>query len=104
MKKRVQAGWSGWRRIPGVICDRRVSARVKRKVCNGVRVGDGGTDENTGSGDGDGRGEYVKIFIRSDKNRQRSGMSTSQGLHRWENTRGKTDMVWACMDERVCVY
>ena len=32
MKKRVQAGWSGWRRVSGVICDRRVSARVKGKV------------------------------------------------------------------------
>ncbi len=32
MKKRVQAGWNGWRRMSGVICDRRVSARVKGKV------------------------------------------------------------------------
>ena len=32
VKKRVQAGWNGWRRISGVICDRRVPARVKGKV------------------------------------------------------------------------
>ena len=32
LKKRVQAGWNGWRRISGVICDRRVPARVKGKV------------------------------------------------------------------------
>ncbi|KAI5104704.1 hypothetical protein C0J45_6330, partial [Silurus meridionalis] len=33
VKKRVQAGWSGWRRvIAGVISDRRVSVRVKGKV------------------------------------------------------------------------
>ena len=32
VKKRVQAGWNGWRRMSGVICDRRVPARVKRKV------------------------------------------------------------------------
>ncbi|MBN3290917.1 LIN1 transcriptase, partial [Polypterus senegalus] len=32
VKKRVQAGWSGWRRVSGVMCDRRVSARVKGKV------------------------------------------------------------------------
>lgn len=32
VKKRVQAGWSGWRRVSGVICDRRVAARVKGKV------------------------------------------------------------------------
>ena len=32
MKKRVQAGWSGWQRVSGVICDRKVSARVKGKI------------------------------------------------------------------------
>ena len=32
MAKRVQAGWNGWRRISGVICHRRVPARVKGKV------------------------------------------------------------------------
>ena len=32
VKKRLQAGWNGWRRMSGVICDRRVPARVKGKV------------------------------------------------------------------------
>ena len=32
VKKRVQAGWNGWRRVSGVICDRRLPARVKEKV------------------------------------------------------------------------
>ena len=32
VKKRVQAGWNGWRRMSGVICDRRVPARVKGKL------------------------------------------------------------------------
>ena len=32
VKKRVQAGWNGWRWMSGVICDRRVPARVKGKV------------------------------------------------------------------------
>ena len=76
MKKRVQAGWNGWRRMSGVICDRRVPARVKGKVykvavrpaIDVVRVGDSGTDEKTGGGDGGGRVEDVAIFIRSDKN------------------------------------
>ena len=34
VKKRVQTGWNGWRRMSGVICDRRVPARVKVKVYN----------------------------------------------------------------------
>ena len=32
VKRRVQAGWNGWRRVSGVICDRRLLARVKGKV------------------------------------------------------------------------
>ena len=38
VKKRVQAGWNGWRKVSGVICDRRLPARVKGKVySSGVR-------------------------------------------------------------------
>ena len=36
IKKRVQEGWNGWRRILGVICSRRSPARVKRKVYSSV--------------------------------------------------------------------
>ena len=32
VKKRVQAGWNGWRRMSGVICDRRVPAGVKGRM------------------------------------------------------------------------
>ena len=32
VKKRVQAGWNGWRKVSGVICDRRLPARAKEKV------------------------------------------------------------------------
>ena len=32
VKKRVQAGWNGWRRVSGIICYRRLPARVKGKV------------------------------------------------------------------------
>ena len=38
VKRRVQEGWNGWRKISGVICDRRLPARVKGKVYStGVR-------------------------------------------------------------------
>ena len=36
VKKRVQAGWNGWRRVSGVICNRWLPARVKEKVYSSV--------------------------------------------------------------------
>ena len=36
VKKRVQAEWNGWRKVSGVICDRRLPARVKGKVYSSV--------------------------------------------------------------------
>ena len=36
VKRRVQAGWNGWRRISGVICNKRLPARVKGKVYSSV--------------------------------------------------------------------
>ena len=36
VKKRVQAGWNGWREVSGVICNRRLPARVKGKVHSSV--------------------------------------------------------------------
>ena len=32
VKKRVQAGWNGWKRVSRVICDRRLPASVKGKM------------------------------------------------------------------------
>ena len=36
IKKRVQAGCNGWRKVSKVICDRRLPARVKAKVYSSV--------------------------------------------------------------------
>ena len=36
VKKRVQAEWNRWRRVSGVICERRLPARVKGKVYSSV--------------------------------------------------------------------
>ena len=36
VKRRVQAGWNGWRKVLGIICDRRLLARVKGKVYSSV--------------------------------------------------------------------
>ncbi|KAK3507270.1 hypothetical protein QTP70_013530 [Hemibagrus guttatus] len=32
VKKRVQAGWNGWRKVSGVLCDQKISAGIKGKV------------------------------------------------------------------------
>ncbi|KAK3513060.1 hypothetical protein QTP70_000945 [Hemibagrus guttatus] len=32
VNKRVQAGWNGWRKVSGVLCDRNILARIKGKV------------------------------------------------------------------------
>ena len=36
IKRRVQARWNEWKKVSGVICDRRLSARVKGKVYSSV--------------------------------------------------------------------
>ena len=36
MNFRIQCGWNNWRKVPGVICDRRVPVRVKGKVHKAV--------------------------------------------------------------------
>ena len=73
VKKRVQAGWNGWRRVTGVICDKRVPARVKGKMYKtkyGVWIGDSRTDKDTGSRARGGRNENVKVLIGSDEDGQ----------------------------------
>ena len=32
VKKRIEAGWNGWRKMTGILCDRRVSAQLKGKI------------------------------------------------------------------------
>ena len=38
VKRRVQAEWNGWKKVSGVICDRRLPARVKGKVCSAAVI------------------------------------------------------------------
>ena len=36
IKRTVQVGWNGWRKVSGVICDRRLPAKVKGKMYSSV--------------------------------------------------------------------
>ena len=36
IERRVQAKWNGWRKVSGVICERRLPARVKGKMYSSV--------------------------------------------------------------------
>ena len=36
VNRRVQPGWNGWRKVSGVICDRRLPAKVKGKMYSSV--------------------------------------------------------------------
>ena len=32
MRRRIQAGWMSWKKVSGVLCDRKLSARAKSKM------------------------------------------------------------------------
>ena len=72
MKKRVQVGWTGWRKVSGVICDRRVPAKLKvmayKAVVRPAMLKDSSTEERTGGRDGDSRAQDVEVFFGSDQN------------------------------------
>ena len=36
VKRRIQAGWMSWKKVSGVLCDRKLSARVKGKMYKSV--------------------------------------------------------------------
>ena len=36
VKIRIQAGWMSWKKVSGVLCNRKLSARVKGKMYKGV--------------------------------------------------------------------
>ena len=64
----LQSGWKNWKRVSGILCDRRISLRVEGKVyktvvrpANDVRGRDLGSEESTREEVGCGGHEDVKM-------------------------------------------
>ena len=36
VRRMIQAGWMGWKKISGVVCDRKLSAKIKGKMYQSV--------------------------------------------------------------------
>ena len=68
VKKRVKAGWNRWRRVSGVICDKRLSARVKGKMYSSVVRP--AMVHGLETVDGSRRDENVEVCHGSDEKRQ----------------------------------
>ena len=107
-KKAVQAGWNGWRRMSGVICDRRILARVKGKVyrvavrpamLNGLE-----TVALTKRQQADVKMLQFSLGVtRMDKIRNEytsEGQDRTGGKVCRGNTRGKTEVVLTCTEDR----
>ena len=115
VKKRVQAEWNGWRRISGVICDKRLPDRVKRKVYSSVirpaMVYGLETVAVTKKQVEEMEVAEMKMLrftmgvTRKDKIRNEHIKSTVKGRTvRNEDKGGKAEVVWTCHEERprVC--
>ena len=101
VKKRVQAGWNGWRRMSGVICDRIVPARVKGKLYK-VAVRPAmlyGLEAVARTKRQEAEMEVAELKML----RFSLGVTRMDKIRNevWrENTRGKTEMVWSPTEER----
>ena len=81
MTHRKQSGWKHWKRVSGILCDRRISFRVKGKVHktvvrpeNDVRCRDFGSDESTREEVGCGGNEDVNMDEWTKLDRIRNGI------------------------------
>ena len=88
VKKRVQAWWSGCRRVSGVICDRRMSAKTKGNVYQTetsyvIWTRDGGSAKESEGRVRCGGIEDAEIFVGSNKDGQ-----DKKWAGKWDSTSG----------------
>ena len=36
VRRRIQAGWMNWKKVSGIVCDRKLSAKIKSKMYQNV--------------------------------------------------------------------
>ena len=73
VKNRIQVGWSSWRRVSAVICDRKSASKSERQsvqdsneTINVIWFGNGSIGKEAGSRVGSGQTENIKVLIGSD--------------------------------------
>ena len=64
--KRIQAGWGAWRKVMGIMCDRKVPERQNVQdndpASYAIWYGNSGSDQGPGEKDGGSRDENVEVF------------------------------------------
>ena len=112
VKKRVQARWNGWKRVSGVICDKRLPARVKGKMYSSMvrpamvygletvavtrkQVKEMEVAEMK-------RLRFAMVVTRKDKIRNEyiRSIVKVERLGMKMRERGQTEVVWTCHEER----
>ena len=75
-QRREQAGAAAWRRLEGIMWDRKLKKQQKRKcvgslrgTCLDIRVGNTGTDRETGGEDTDSRKQVGQKNMQSNPRR-----------------------------------
>ena len=75
MAKRIQAGWDNWRKVTGVLCDKKAPSRIKGRLyklgipltSHVVWIRSGGPDDTAGKTARDRRGDNAEVLHRTQR-------------------------------------
>ena len=102
----MQAGWSSWRKVSGVICDRRVSGKAKRKVyrvvvrpamMSGLETQAIGRRQEAELDVAELKMQRISLGVTR-KDRIRNKVIRGSGSF-GAKARGQIEMVWTCAEE-----